>query len=96
MILALDPQFSIDLQLIGGVIILQTLPAIVLGLYTQWFHRTACSPAGQRASRSGCGCCTDTPTRSPARSTSRGSLFTWSDLGIDADSTIYTGLVALG
>ncbi len=33
-ILALDPQFSIDLQLIGGVIILQTLPAVGLGLLT--------------------------------------------------------------
>ncbi len=38
-ILALDPQFSIDLQLIGGIIILQTLPAVALGLYTGWFHR---------------------------------------------------------
>ena len=38
-ILALDPQFSIDLQLIGGIIILQTLPAVALGLYTRWFHR---------------------------------------------------------
>ena len=38
-ILLLDPQFSIDLQLIGGVIILQTLPAVALGLYTRWFHR---------------------------------------------------------
>ena len=34
-ILALDPQFSIDLQLIGGIIILQTLPAVALGLYTR-------------------------------------------------------------
>ena len=40
-ILFLDPQFSIDLQLIGGVIILQTLPAVALGLYTRWFHRWA-------------------------------------------------------
>ncbi|MBX6385339.1 MAG: sodium:solute symporter, partial [Microbispora sp.] len=38
-ILLLDPQFSIDLQLIGGVIILQTLPSVALGLYTRWFHR---------------------------------------------------------
>jgi solute:Na+ symporter, SSS family len=38
-ILGLDPQFSIDLQLIGGIIILQTLPAVGLGLYTRWFHR---------------------------------------------------------
>jgi SSS family solute:Na+ symporter len=38
-ILGLDPQFSIDLQLIGGIIILQTLPAVALSLYTRWFHR---------------------------------------------------------
>ncbi len=35
----LNPQFSIDLQLIGGVIILQTLPAVGIGLFTRWFHR---------------------------------------------------------
>ena len=37
-ILALDTQFSIDLQLIGGVIIVQTLPAIVIGLYSRAAH----------------------------------------------------------
>ena len=40
-IIFLDPQFSIDLQLIGGVIILQTAPAVALGLYTRWLHRGA-------------------------------------------------------
>ena len=40
-ILALDPQFSIDLQLIGGVIILMTLPPIVFGLFTRWFDGRA-------------------------------------------------------
>jgi SSS family solute:Na+ symporter len=38
---AVDPQFSIDLQLIGGVIILQTLPAVAVALYTRWLHRWA-------------------------------------------------------
>ncbi|MET0237139.1 MAG: sodium:solute symporter [Kibdelosporangium sp.] len=37
-IILIDPQFSIDLQLIGGVIILQTLPAVAISLYTRWFH----------------------------------------------------------
>ena len=37
-IVAIDPQFSIDLQLIGGVLILQTLPAMAIGLYTRWLH----------------------------------------------------------
>ncbi|PXY31588.1 monocarboxylate uptake permease MctP [Prauserella muralis] len=38
-ILFIDPQFSIDLQLIGGVVILQTLPSVAIALYTRWFHR---------------------------------------------------------
>src|SRR3954466_2543684 len=40
-VLALPNQFAINLQLLGGVWILQTLPAIVIGLYTRWFHRWA-------------------------------------------------------
>ncbi|MDQ2707731.1 MAG: sodium:solute symporter [Actinomycetota bacterium] len=40
-IVLVDPQFSIDLQLIGGVIILQTLPAVAVALYTRWLHRWA-------------------------------------------------------
>ncbi len=31
----------INFQLLGGIIILQTLPAIFLGLYTRWFHSMA-------------------------------------------------------
>jgi solute:Na+ symporter, SSS family len=34
-------QFAIYLQLLGGVWILQTLPALVLGLWTRWFHDRA-------------------------------------------------------
>ncbi|GAA2806856.1 monocarboxylate uptake permease MctP [Crossiella cryophila] len=37
-IVFVDPAYSIDLQLIGGVIILQTLPAVAIALYTRWFH----------------------------------------------------------
>jgi SSS family solute:Na+ symporter len=40
-IVLLDPQYSIDLQLIGGIIILQTLPTVAISLYTRWFHRWA-------------------------------------------------------
>jgi solute:Na+ symporter, SSS family len=40
-VLALSKDFAINLQLLGGVWILQTLPAIVIGLYTRWMHRTA-------------------------------------------------------
>src|SRR6478735_7166537 len=40
-ILFINPQFSIDLQLIGGVIILQTLPAVAIALYTRYLHSYA-------------------------------------------------------
>jgi SSS family solute:Na+ symporter len=40
-VLALSKDFAINLQLLGGVWILQTLPAIVVGLYTRWLHRWA-------------------------------------------------------
>ncbi|HEY1643957.1 MAG TPA: sodium:solute symporter [Streptosporangiaceae bacterium] len=40
-VLALSKTFSINLQLLGGIWILQTFPAIVAGLYTRWFHRWA-------------------------------------------------------
>lgn len=37
-IVFLPQKYAIQLQLLGGVWTLQTLPAIVLGLYTAWFH----------------------------------------------------------
>ena len=40
-VLFLPTKFSIDLQLLGGVWMLQTLPTVVIGLYTRWFHRWA-------------------------------------------------------
>jgi solute:Na+ symporter, SSS family len=39
--LGLSKAFSINLQLLGGIWILQTFPSIVAGLYTRWFHRWA-------------------------------------------------------
>src|SRR5262249_1936298 len=39
--LSLDKQNAINFQLLGGIWILQTLPSIVIGLYTRWFHRWA-------------------------------------------------------
>ena len=39
--LELNKTFSINLQLLGGIWILQTFPAIVISLYTRWFHRFA-------------------------------------------------------
>ncbi len=40
-IIFLPLPYAINLQLLGGVWIIQTFPAIVFGLYTRWFHRRA-------------------------------------------------------
>ena len=40
-VLTLDKQNAINFQLLGGIWILQTFPAIVFSLYTRWFHRKA-------------------------------------------------------
>ncbi|MCP3477172.1 sodium:solute symporter [Bradyrhizobium sp. CCGUVB1N3] len=40
-ILLMPTQFALDLQLLGGLWILQTLPALIFGLYLNWFSSTA-------------------------------------------------------
>jgi len=36
-ILFVPTQYAIQLQLLGGIWIIQTLPAVLLGAYTRWF-----------------------------------------------------------
>ena len=102
-ILALDPQFSIDLQLIGGIIILQTLPAVALGLYTRWFHRWGLI-AGWAAGMA-VGFWTTYQiqqkvfnpdgTITIAKAHFGGSAFPLSKLGLDTTWSIYAGFLAL-
>jgi SSS family solute:Na+ symporter len=40
-VLGLNTQNAINLQLLGGVWILQTFPSIAIGLFTRWLHRWA-------------------------------------------------------
>jgi solute:Na+ symporter, SSS family len=40
-VLLLPTQYSIYYQLFAGALILQTLPTVLFGLYTTWFHRRA-------------------------------------------------------
>ncbi len=37
-ILFVPTKYAIDLQLLGGIWIIQTLPAVMLGAYTRWFN----------------------------------------------------------
>jgi SSS family solute:Na+ symporter len=94
-IIFLDPQFSIDLQLIGGVIILQTLPAVALGLYTRWFHRWAL--IGGWVAGMGMGMWMLYQIANPVTGKKHfaGSAFPLSEFGFDTKKTIYVGIVAV-
>ncbi len=94
-ILVLDPQFSIDLQLIGGVIILQTLPPIVFGLYTRFFHAWGLLAGWAVGLAVGLSMLYDTPNPVSGKAHFGGSLYLLSKLGVDVKSTIYPGVVAL-
>jgi solute:Na+ symporter, SSS family len=94
-ILTLDPQFSIDLQLIGGVVILMTLPSIVFGLFTRWFHGRALLAGLLVGLGTGLYMLYDTPNPTTGKEHFGGSQFALSKLGFDSDSTIYTGILAV-
>jgi len=94
-ILVLDPQFSIDLQLIGGVIILQTLPAIVFGLYTRFFHAWGLLAGWAIGLAAGMYMLYDTPNAVTGKAHFGGPQYALSKLGFDSTVTIYTGLLAL-
>jgi SSS family solute:Na+ symporter len=94
-ILALDPQFSIDLQLIGGVIILQTLPPIVIGLYTRWCHGWALLAGWFVGLVSGLYMVYDTPNPMTGKTHFGGSSYALSNFGLDTKVAVYTGILAL-
>ncbi|MBW6436698.1 sodium:solute symporter [Actinoplanes hulinensis] len=94
-IVFLDPQFSIDLQLIGGVIILQTAPAVVLGLYTRWLHRGALVAGWAAGMALGAWMLWQIPNAATGRKHFGGSAFPLSEFGFDSTRTIYVGFVAV-
>ncbi|MGN9804362.1 monocarboxylate uptake permease MctP [Micromonospora sp. L32] len=94
-IIFLDPQFSIDLQLIGGVIILQTLPAVALGLYTRWFHRTALIAGWAAGMGMGMWMLYQIANPVTGKKHFAGSAFPLSEFGFDTKKTIYVGIVAV-
>jgi SSS family solute:Na+ symporter len=98
-ILFLNPQFSIDLQLIGGVIILQTMPSVALGLYTRWLHRGGLIAGWVAGMAAGLVMVYNIPKLNPDGTVARhhfgGSAFGLSKLGFDTKTTIYAGLLAL-
>jgi SSS family solute:Na+ symporter len=94
-ILLLDPQFSIDLQLIGGVIILQTLPSVALGLYTRWFHKGGLIAGWALGMAAGLWMLYLIPNPANGKAHFGGSAFSLANLGFDTTATIYAGFLAL-
>jgi SSS family solute:Na+ symporter len=94
-ILLLDPEFSIDLQLIGGVIILQTLPAVALGLVTRWFHRGALVAGWAAGLLAGLWMLYQIPNPDKGKEHFGGSAYSLSELGLDTKMTVYVGILAL-
>uniref|UniRef100_UPI003F68F1FE sodium:solute symporter family protein n=1 Tax=Paractinoplanes polyasparticus TaxID=2856853 RepID=UPI003F68F1FE len=100
-ILLLNTQFAIDLQLIGGVVIMQTLPAVALGLYTNWFHRWALGTGIGAGLLVGMVMLYQVPKfggadgRTVVREHFGGSAWPLDTIGIDSGASVYVGVVAL-
>lgn len=94
-ILLIDPQFSIDLQLIGGVIILQTLPSVALGLYTRWFHRHGLIAGWAAGMTAGMLMLYNIANPATGHAHFGGSAFPLAQLGLDTGTTVYAGFLAL-
>ncbi|GAA3940910.1 monocarboxylate uptake permease MctP [Actinoplanes auranticolor] len=94
-ILFLDPQFSIDLQLVGGVLILQTAPAVAIGLYTRWLHRGGLIAGWAGGMALGMWMLYSIPNPATKRAHFGGSAFPLEKFGFDTPKTIYVGFVAV-
>ncbi|MGX6601812.1 monocarboxylate uptake permease MctP [Micromonosporaceae bacterium Da 78-11] len=94
-IVFLDPQFSIDLQLIGGVIILQTAPSVALGLYTRWLHRGGLIAGWVAGMGLALWMLWEIPNAATKRAHFGGSAFPLEKFGFDTPRTIYVGFVAV-
>ena len=94
-ILLLDTQFSIDLQLIGGVIIVQTLPAIVIGLYSRAAHAWGLLAGLVAGLAAGLYMLWETPNLVTGKEHFGGAQYALSHFGIDTKVTLYTGLIAI-
>ena len=93
-ILFLNPQFSINLQLIGGVIILTTLPSVFIALYTRWMHRAGLIAGWVAAMVTSVWMLYVTPNSAIKQAHWGGSSFALSHLGIHTEVALYTGFIA--
>ncbi len=92
-IVSLKLTFALEFQLIGGVIVIQILPSVVLGLYTRWYHRWALV-AGWIA---GMGLSVYMLYVTPSATTAHfgNASFALSTWGLHTKMTIWTGIVGV-
>jgi len=99
-VLLLTPQFAVDLQLTGGVLILQILPAAAIGLHTNWFHRWALIAGAVAGLASGILMLYQIPSLGPGGVVTSahfgGVNWPLAHLGLHTGITLYVGLLALG
>lgn len=94
-----EPQFALDLQLVGGVIILQALPSVGLGLFTSWLHRHALVAGLVVGLVAGIAMLYQVPPFGPGggivHARLDGSAWWLSRIGMDFGASVYVGLVAV-
>jgi SSS family solute:Na+ symporter len=92
-IVSLKLSFAIEFQLIGGVIVIQILPPVVLGLYTRWFHRWALAAGWVVGMGLSVYMLYVTPSKTATHFGS--ASFAFSTWGFDTKVTIWTGIVGV-
>jgi solute:Na+ symporter, SSS family len=92
-IVGLKLTFALEFQLIGGVVVIEILPSVVLGLYTRWFHRWALV-AGWIV---GMGLSVYMLYVTPGKTTAHfgSASFAFSTWGFHTSVTIWTGIVGV-
>ena len=83
------------MQLIGGVIILQTLPSVFVGLYTGWMHRAGLLAGWLAGMVTSVWMLYVTPDPAAGQAHWGGSAFALSHLGLDTKVALYTGFVGV-
>jgi SSS family solute:Na+ symporter len=94
-ILLINPQFSINLQLLGGAIILQTLPSVMIGLYNRWLHRGALIVGWAAGMIVSIWTFYLTPDAALNELHWGGTAFALSHLGLHSDVEIYIGFIGV-
>jgi SSS family solute:Na+ symporter len=85
-------QFAIDFQLMGGIVIIQILPAVVVGLYSRWLDAKALLAGWVVGMALSLWMLWVTPNPLTAHKHFGGANWALSHLGIDTKAAVWIGL----